>query len=60
MMELVGQMIQEVCKTARRELTGCGTQTAALAFGGYDYSNTAATEEWTGAGAPTTKTITVS
>jgi hypothetical protein len=31
-----------------RNLGGAGTQTAALAFGGY--SPTTATEEWTGAG----------
>jgi hypothetical protein len=45
----------------RYELAGAGTQTAALAFGGEGGTgNTAATEEWTGAGAPLTKTITVS
>jgi hypothetical protein len=41
-------------------LAGAGTQTAALAFGGYITPATAATEEWTGAGSPLTKTITVS
>ena len=46
--------------TARRFLGGGGTQTAGLAFGGYTPAATAATEEWTGAGAPLTKTITVS
>jgi hypothetical protein len=49
--------------TARSALAGAGTQTAGLAFGGEPGSPpfvTAATEEWTGAGAPTTKTITVS
>jgi hypothetical protein len=46
--------------TARYELAGAGTQTAALAFwSGQPGSGTAATEEWTGAG-PLTKTITVS
>jgi hypothetical protein len=45
--------------TARRALAGAGTQTAALAFGGFT-PVTAATEEWTGAGAAVTKTITVS
>jgi hypothetical protein len=35
-------------------------QAAALAFGGGTPSATAATEEWTGAGSPVTKTITVS
>jgi hypothetical protein len=48
--------------TARSELAGAGTQTAALAFGGSPdgTSLVAATEEWTGAGAAVTKTITVS
>jgi hypothetical protein len=47
--------------TVRYQPGGAGTQPAALAFGGN--SGTAlliATEEWTGAGAPLTKTITVS
>jgi hypothetical protein len=46
--------------TARGGLRGAGTQTSALAFGGYITPYTAATEEWTGAGAAVTKTITVS
>jgi hypothetical protein len=46
--------------TARNELGGCGTQASALAFGGGAPSLTGATEEWTGAGSPLTKTITVS
>jgi hypothetical protein len=47
--------------TARYALGGAGTQTAGLAFGGYTgTANSAATEEWTGAGAPLTQTITVS
>ena len=46
--------------TARESLAGCGTQTSALAFGGFITAATAATEEWTGAGAPLTQTITVS
>ena len=46
--------------TARGTLAGAGTQTAALAFGGDAPPRTAATEEWLGAGSPTTKTITVS
>jgi hypothetical protein len=46
--------------TARGDLTGCGIQTSALAFGGSIPPVTAATEEWTGAGAAVTKTITVS
>jgi hypothetical protein len=41
-------------------LAGTGTQAAALAFGGYTTANTTATEEWTGAGSPTTVTITAS
>jgi hypothetical protein len=45
--------------TARTNLAGAGTQPAALAFGGRT-PTTAATEEWTGAGAAVTKTITVS
>jgi hypothetical protein len=50
------------CKfsNSKNGLAGAGTQTAALAFGGSNPPNTAATEEWTGAGAPLTKTITVS
>jgi hypothetical protein len=44
--------------TARYVLAGAGTQTLGLAFGGSP--TTAATEEWTGAGATVTKTITVS
>jgi hypothetical protein len=47
--------------TARYDLAGCGTQTAALAIAGEPGSGTTtATEEWTGAGAPLTQTITVS
>jgi hypothetical protein len=46
--------------TARRALAGAGTQTAGLAFGGYTTTSVAATEEWTGPGAPLTQTITVS
>jgi hypothetical protein len=45
--------------TARGYLAGAGTQTAALAFGG-DSPATGATEEWNGAGSPTTVTITAS
>ena len=45
--------------TARAGLGSCGTQTAALAFGG-GLPITAATEEWTGAGVIVVKTITVS
>jgi hypothetical protein len=46
--------------TARQQLASAGIQTAALGFGGYTTAATAATEEWTGAGAPLTQTITVS
>jgi hypothetical protein len=48
--------------TARRLLAGAGTQASALGFGGDPdgASLTGATEEWTGAGAAVTKTITVS
>jgi hypothetical protein len=46
--------------TARGNLGGAGTQTAALAFGGSIPPITAATEEWTGPGAPVTQTITTS
>jgi hypothetical protein len=46
--------------TARQQLASAGIQTAALAFGGYTTDKSAATEEWTGAGAAVTKTITVS
>jgi hypothetical protein len=45
--------------TARAYLGGAGTQASALAFGGTP-PNAGATEEWTGAGAPLTQTITVS
>jgi hypothetical protein len=38
-------------------LGGAGTQTSALAFGGFD-PNSDATEEFTGAGAPVTKSVT--
>jgi hypothetical protein len=46
--------------TVKYFTAGAGTQPAALAFGGQDTVITAATEEWTGAGAAVTKTITVS
>jgi hypothetical protein len=47
--------------TGRNSPGGTGTQASALAFGGNPGTGvTAATEEWTGAGAPLTKTITVS
>ena len=43
--------------TARSSLAGCGTQTAALAFGGGTPDASAATEEWTNPGI-ITKTLT--
>jgi hypothetical protein len=46
--------------TARWALAGAGTQTTALAFGGNTPPDSAATEEWTGPGAPVTQTITTS
>jgi hypothetical protein len=48
--------------TARGSLGGAGTQAAGLAFGGTAVpgSQTAATEEFTGPGAPVTRTITTS
>jgi hypothetical protein len=47
--------------TARDSLGGAGTQSAGIAFGGNTTpGQTGATEEWTGAGAAVTKTITVS
>jgi hypothetical protein len=46
--------------TARDGLGGAGTQQQALAFGGRLTTYTTATEEWTGAGAALTQTITVS
>ncbi|MGA0214941.1 MAG: hypothetical protein ACO3IY_05290, partial [Pelagibacteraceae bacterium] len=46
--------------TARSSLGGAGTQASALAFAGSVPPFTTATEEWTGAGSPTTVTITAS
>jgi len=47
--------------TARRIMGGAGTQAAGLGFGGLDSSVAVAnTEEFTGPGAPVTKTITTS
>jgi hypothetical protein len=62
MMEQVGQHLLQVWHTARPILSGAGTQTSALTFGGRSSTilSTAATEEWTGAGSPTTVTITAS
>ena len=44
--------------TARDQLAGAGTSSLALAFGGNTTGVTAATEEWTGAGAPLIQTFT--
>jgi hypothetical protein len=61
MTEQVGQLSPGSLGTARTQLGGAGTQTAGLAFGGSNSTSvTASTEEWTGAGAAVTKTITVS
>jgi len=48
--------------TSRGGLSGAGNQTSAIAFGGYNSPPfaSAATEEWTGPGAPVTQTITTS
>ena len=49
--------------TGRESIGGLGnsgTSTAALAFGGTNPTNTNATEEYAGAGAPVTRTITTS
>jgi hypothetical protein len=48
--------------TGRQSMAGTGSQTFALAFGGQGPTPTrqALTEEWTGAGAPLTVTITAS
>jgi hypothetical protein len=46
--------------TARYALGAAGTQTAALAFGGYTPPTQQQHEEWTGPGSPVTKTVTVS
>jgi hypothetical protein len=45
---LLGHQITPL-NTARQFLGGCGTQTSALAFGGYDTTATGATEEYNGA-----------
>jgi hypothetical protein len=48
MMEQIGQHLLSL-NTARNSLAGAGTQTAALAFGGYDPGAiTGATEEYDG------------
>jgi hypothetical protein len=46
----LGHLIQEGLNTARHALAGCGTQTAALGFGGYKTipPTTGATEEYDG------------
>jgi hypothetical protein len=58
-MELVGATSPGSLNTVRGYIGSAGTQTAALAFGGQP-PTTAATEEWNGAGSPTTVTITAS
>jgi hypothetical protein len=61
MMVLLGHLIQQVCQQLELSWGGCGTTQAALGFGGYfPPAVTGATEEWTGAGAPLTVTITAS
>jgi hypothetical protein len=60
-MEQVGQHLLQVCQQQEAFLGGCGTQSISFSiWWRYSTSSTAATEEWTGAGAPLTKTITVS
>ena len=44
--------------TARAGLGGLGTQIAALGFGGITTAASTATEEYSGAGTPVTKTVT--
>jgi hypothetical protein len=46
--------------TGRSYLSSAGTVSLAVAMGGYTGSGSDATEEWTGAGAPLTVTITAS
>jgi hypothetical protein len=64
MTEQVGHQIHTSLSTARSLLAGAGTQTCwTIMFGGIYNSGgslSGATEEWTGAGAAVTKTITVS
>jgi hypothetical protein len=62
-MEHLGQSVANL-PTATAVLAGAGTQTATVCFGGDSVGGgagkTAATYEWTGAGSPTTVTITAS
>jgi hypothetical protein len=44
--------------TARNNLGGAGTQTSGLGFGGSTTISLAATEEYSGAGTATTRTVT--
>jgi hypothetical protein len=46
--------------TGRTYPSSAGTVSLAVAMGGYTGSSSDATEEWTGAGAPLTVTITAS
>jgi hypothetical protein len=61
-MEQVGQQIQivEYCKISVSWKWNFIRRNAALALGGNAPTKTTATEEWTGAGAPLTQTITTS
>jgi hypothetical protein len=47
----LGNIIQDWFKYSKKNLAGAGTQTAALAFGGFSSTptNTGATEEYNGA-----------
>jgi hypothetical protein len=59
MMEQLGQQVHKF-KYSKSYFGRSRKTSAALAFGGQITPTTAATEEWTGAGSPLTKTITVS
>jgi hypothetical protein len=50
----------KLCQQQDIQLGGAGTQASALAFGGDTTGFQSSTEEFTGSGAPLTKTITVS
>jgi hypothetical protein len=61
MMEQVGHLLLQVWQQQETDLVVQEHKHLALGFGGAtDPANTAATEEWTGAGAPLTVTITAS
>jgi hypothetical protein len=59
-MEQLGQHLLQVLVQQESQLGGAGTQFSSFSFWWLYYTFTAATEEWTGAGAAVTKTITVS